>query len=333
MSSQISIDSQIVQQRTNLSFFKDKRVLVTGASGLIGTNFLSVISAQKGLARNSIHAVTRSGIFPIELSSAVKALKMDLSDPAEVSRLGHYDFILHAAGYGQPAKFLQRPFKTITLNVGVTADLIGKLNPNGTFVFMSTSEIYSGLSNPPFHENQVGSTNTNHPRAAYIEGKRAGEALVSMAKKELGFDAKSLRLALAYGPGTKEGDERVLNSFIDQALKYKIIRLRDPGLAWRTYCYVGDATQMIIDASIHGDSDIYNIGGKSRVQVRNLARLIGEFTGSKVEIPDDSEDFFVGAPDDVWLDLSKISKISNLDSLVTLEEGLRRTIAWRKSFM
>jgi UDP-glucuronate decarboxylase len=328
---QVGIDARTVQDRTDLSFFKHKRILVTGASGIIGANFLSVLASQSQGKPAEIHAITKSGKFPVELSDTVKPLVMDLTDPIEVSRLGKYDFILHAAGYGQPGKFLHAPLKTMELNVGLTASLIEKMDPNGTFVFMSTSEIYSGLTKPPFNEDQVGTTNTNHPRASYIEGKRSGEAIVAIAKRELGLDAKSLRLALAYGPGTKDGDERVLNTFIEQALQSKSIELRDSGDAWRTYCYVSDAVQMILDAALQGDSDIYNIGGKSRIQIKELARLIGRLTDATVEIPEGTNSPFVGAPDDVWLDLSKIGQISNLEHLVTLEDGIARTISWRKT--
>ena len=331
MLDQIGVDARTVQDRTDLSYFSHKRILVTGASGIIGSNFLSVIASQGQYKTLEIHAVSKSGKFPVELSDTVKPLIMDLTDPKEVSRLGKYDFILHAAGYGQPGKFLLAPLKTLELNVGLTAKLIEKIEPNGKFVFISTSEIYSGLSEPPFNEDQVGTTNTNHPRASYIEGKRTGEALVSIARSQLGIDAKSLRLALAYGPGTKDCDERVLNTFIDQALSGNQIRLRDSGDAWRTYCYVSDAIQMILDASLNGQSDIYNVGGKSRVQIKELAKLIGRLTGVEVEIPAASSTSLSGAPDDVWLDLRKIGEISNLDSLVTLEDGLERTISWRKS--
>jgi nucleoside-diphosphate-sugar epimerase len=88
---------------------------------------------------------------------------------------------------------------------------------------------------------------------------------------------------------------------------------------------------MILDAALVGQSDIYNIGGKSRVQIKVLAELVGKLTGVQVEIPMSSPTPLSGAPDEVWLDLKKISEISNLDSLVSLEDGLARTISWRKS--
>ena len=333
MINQIELDARKVHSQVDLTYFKNKKILVTGASGIIGANFLSVLALQNESQNRPeyIHAVTKTGKFPITLSNSVTPKVIDLTDVNEVNSLGQYDFILHAAGYGQPGKFLDSPLKTINLNVGLTASLIEKVEPNGKFVFISTSEIYSGLSEPPFNEEQVGTTNTNHPRASYIEGKRTGEALVSIARSQLGIDAKSLRLALAYGPGTKDGDERVLNTFIDQALSGNQIRLRDPGDTWRTYCYVSDAIQMILDASLNGQSDIYNVGGKSRVQIKELAKLIGRLTGVEVEIPAASSTSLSGAPDDVWLDLRKIGEISNLDALVTLEDGLERTISWRKS--
>ena len=100
------------------------------------------------------------------------------------------------------AEFMQNPVKTLQLNTSTTLLLFEKLLPGGKFLFISTSELYSGLSHPPFTEQQIGTTNTTHPRACYIEGKRCGEAIVN-AFREQGVNAKSARLALAYGPGTE----------------------------------------------------------------------------------------------------------------------------------
>jgi nucleoside-diphosphate-sugar epimerase len=203
-----------------------------------------------------------------------------------------------------------------------------KLFPKGKFLFISTSELYSGISNPPFSEAQIGSTNTTHPRACYIEGKRCGEAIIN-AFRDQGVNAKSARLALAYGPGTRPNDMRVLNSFIQKALNGKIT-LMDKGEARRTYCYVEDAVEILWNILLHGKDPIYNVGGTSRVTIRELAEMIGALVHVTVEYPETSHTL-KDAPEDVCLNMSKVENEFRKTTYTPLSEGLSRTIRWQQA--
>ena len=308
-----------------------KTVLITGASGLMGTYYLTLfqelIKQKRG--PNKIFVSTSSGIFFIPLLPDTKVIKGNLCNLSILESIPNVDLVIHCAGYAQPSKFLSDPFKTIELNTSVTISLIKKLNPAGQFLFLSSSEIYSGLEKPPFNESQIGLTNTDHPRASYIESKKAGEVVVNIARSNLGISAYSIRLSLAYGPGTKPNDSRVLNSIIDQSITGRVT-LKDSGDAWRTYCYVSDAVHMSLDVLRFGKEPCYNIGGVSRIQIRDLAREIALKCSATLEIPDTSQSFLIGAPDEVSLDLTKIMEISKLRNFVELSVGLDRTIEWQK---
>ena len=64
----------------------------------------------------------------------------------ELYRIKKSHIIIHAAGYGQPGKFLNYPFETFKLNTQVTEHLLGLVKKNGSFLFISSSELYSGLN-------------------------------------------------------------------------------------------------------------------------------------------------------------------------------------------
>jgi nucleoside-diphosphate-sugar epimerase len=236
--------------------------------------------------------------------------------------------IIHAGGYGQPGKFMIDPMKTLKLNTTLTIKLFEKLKQNGKFLFISSSEVYSGLTKSPFSENQIGTTNTDHPRSCYIEAKRCGEAIVFSARNQ-GIDAKSVRLSLAYGPGTKKDDKRVINSFIGRALVEKKIDMMDDGSALRTYCYVTDAVEIMWKILLEGKENIYNVGGKSKTTIADLAKLIGKTLKVPVNIPK-SNKHLSGAPDDVSLNLDKIKKEFKKTDFVSLEDGMKKTIEWQK---
>jgi nucleoside-diphosphate-sugar epimerase len=219
---------------------------------------------------------------------------------------------------------------TIALNTTSTLELVKKVRTGGKFLFISSSEVYSGLKTSPFIEDQIGTTNTNHIRSAYIEGKRTGEAIVSTAKRLNNIDAKSVRLSLAYGPGTKPGDSRAINTFINQAITSSQIVLKDDGHAMRTYCYITDAIEMCLNVLDKGANDIYNVAGNSRVSILDLAKLIAELTNVKVNLPENSNNSLKGAPEDVWLDLKSTLSLSNKSEFVSLRIGVQNTIKWQK---
>ncbi len=147
-----------------------------------------------------------------------------------------------------------------------------------------------------------------------------------MAYREQGYDVKIARLALAYGPGTKKGDTRVLNQFIEQALTMGRICLLDDGSARRTYCYVDDAAEMMLDILFKGKDVVYNVGGESETSVLDLANLIGLMTQVEV-LPGHSK--MDGAPDDVRLDIAKVST-EFPRNFMKMYDGINNTIEYQK---
>ncbi len=307
-----------------------KTLILTGASGLIGTYFLATLrelSAQK--IKVNVVAVVQNK-FPEYLSyfgEGVTFIRCDLTNASCLSKLPKADYIIHAAGYGQPGKFMENPLKTITLNTTCTVALFNQLNKGGKFLFLSTSEVYSGLPNPPYREEEIGTTNTTHPRACYIEAKRCGEAIVN-AERTRGANAKSARLSLAYGPGTKPNDQRVLNAFIQKALAGKL-ELLDRGKAKRTYCYVRDAVEILFRILLEGKEPVYNVGGNTNTTIAKLAEMIGKSLEVPVIFPKVSKRD-AAAPSDVRLDMTKVENEFGKTEYVPLDEGLTHTIEWQK---
>ena len=312
-----------------------RTILLTGASGLLGIYFLASLRelSHRNSAPLSVTAVVHSELTePFKSFVAyenVRVLRGDLTDIAFLNELGTFDYIIHAAGYGQPGRFMEDQVKTLQLNTSTTLALFNRLAKHGHFLFLSSSEVYSGLSNPPYREAQIGTTNTTHSRSCYIEAKRCGEAICN-AFRARGVNASSARLALAYGPGTKPGDRRVINSFIERGATKGKISLQDAGTARRTYCYVSDAIEILWHILLRGTKPIYNVGGFSRTTIAELARKIGLHMMVQVEFPEDVQELS-GAPDDVYLDMSVITSEFNKTQYVSFDEGLARTIAWQEA--
>jgi len=134
---------------------------------------------------------------------------------------------------------------------------------------------------------------------------------------------------MTYGPGTRKGDKRAMNSFIEKSLCQGKIELMDAGKAIRTYCYVSDAVELMWQAALHGTQPVYNIGGHSTLTIGELAKLIGQLVGVPVSFPAQSAEV-AGASEELRMDLTRPETEFKKSSYVSLEDGLRATIEWQR---
>jgi nucleoside-diphosphate-sugar epimerase len=330
----IEQDSAAILAVVDFSQLENKTILITGASGLLGVYFLTCLK----IVSEKVNGIQIVAVFRSELPnymaesdfSNLSIFKGDISDSAFCLSLPAVDFIIHAAGYGQPLKFMDAPVKTLQLNTFSTFLLFDKLKPNGHFMFISSSEVYSGLKASIYTEEQIGSTNTTHPRACYIEGKRGGEAICNAYRLQ-GVKASSVRLAHTYGPGTKKGDKRVILSFIEKALKGEITMM-DKGEAVRTYCYISDAIEIMWHILFSCKEPVYNLCGRSQTSIAGVAETIGRIMQVPVVTPE-KDNSVAGAPADVQLEMAKVKNEFGKDSYINLEDGLSKTINWYKNII
>jgi len=331
---QLKKDSQAVLDVTDLSLINGKTILITGASGLIGTHVL--FSLNEYILRGGVIKKCYALIFsdlPEYLSEFlnyewIEFLRGDITDDQFLKYLPNADFIIHAATYAQPQKFMGDAAKVIKINTLSVFSLLDKLITGGKFLFISSSAVYTGCADLPFDENKIGCSNTDHPRSGYIEGKRCGEAIINSYRNQ-GIDAKSIRLQFTYGPGIRLDDVRVLNQFITRAFSDGRIDLLDDGSAERIYIYISDMIELLWKILLHGKSNIYNVAGKSKTSVFDLAQNIGAIINVPVKKKELSN-AVAGAVLTEELNMNKTENEFNKSNYIPLNEGLRRTISWIK---
>jgi nucleoside-diphosphate-sugar epimerase len=316
-------------EKLNFEKLKNKSILITGGSGLVGLYLVNCLRQIKENLNLKISVWVKNEIEKNfeTLFENCQLIKGDITDTNLFNTLPSYDYIIHSAGYGQPNKFMDDKIKTISLNTTATINLFKKLNINGSFLFMSTSELYNGLDNEFVKEYEIGSSNTDHPRGCYIESKRCGEAICHSYSST--FNVKIARLSLAYGPGTKINDQRVLNSLIQKGLENDKIELLDDGSAIRTYCYITDVIEMLFNIILHGKKVVYNIGGESKISIFELSNLIGQQLKKNIVLPILKKEI-IGSPKVVNISTERYKKEFLKNNFVDLESGLIKTISWQK---
>ena len=315
-----------------------RKILITGASGLIGLNFLAYLNLLVKMGtRIQLFATTNTmtsekllSFYP-ELKKNAKCYTSNLAEnfPEDIQKCKKFDFIFHCASYGQPGKFMAQKVNTLKLNTVTLFKLFDVLNENGRFLNISTSEIYSGNSSLLHDENMIGTTGPSHSRASYIEAKRCGETITNIYR-ESGINGVSARIALSYGPGVRNDDQRVLNQFILKALNESEINMLDSGSAVRTYCYISDTIEMLLNCAFKGRENVYNIAGISEVSILELANLIGKKMNVIVR-SNNYSDSGLGAPQVVKSDISRYINEFGKDHFVDMYDGLDKCIDWYKT--
>lgn len=312
-----------------------RRVLVTGGTGIIGLYVMAVLGVVDekhdlgAITYTSLHNYGTFNALVHDVSPTAVWMQTDLTVGSQVRTLPHADVIIHAAGYGQPAKFMANPVATIALNTSAVIHLDNLLEKGGRALFISSSEVYSGNAFIPHTEQVIGTTTPQHPRGAYIEGKRCGEA-ISYALDHTDKTYKVARVSLSYGPGTRPTDDRVINQFIAQAINNGEIRCKDSGQSGRTYNYVADAVEMLFHILLRGKHHVYNVAGMSDVSIRSLANTIATLTGTKATFPEEHKIGDTSAPAWVRSSIDLYRKEFGKDTFVDMVDGLTRTINWQK---
>jgi nucleoside-diphosphate-sugar epimerase len=337
MHSVILQDCKEINSQIDFSKLKNKKILVTGASGLLGIYIVSCLKLLKETNNLEIFCWINSDLDEnfIDYFSDCSIIKGDITSEIVVNTIldihkeQKFDLIIHSAGYGQPNKFLVDKIKTIKINTISTIKLFEMLNEKGSFAFLSTSEIYSGNEKDSISEEDHGQTMPNHPRAAYIESKRCGEAICnSYSAVNKDMNIKIYRLSLAYGPGTKKDDQRVLNSLIQKGFHNDTINLMDDGSALRTYGYIADIVTMFWQLLFFGKYSTYNLCGDSKTSILELAETIG--SQLKKHVVKSNNSSLIGSPKNVNLSLNRYYSEFAKKKFITLDAGIAKTIEWQR---
>ena len=317
-----------------------KNILISGASGLIGTFLVDVLMFRNShynqgckifaLGRNFQRAQKRFGEYFSR--DDFKFLSHDINEPLK-DFSGTCDFVLHLASNTHPKDYAADPVGTITANVIGTNNLLRFSLEHGAerFLFASTVEIYGENRGDVefFDEKYCGYIDISKARAGYPEAKRCGETLCQSYAQQYGLDIVIPRLPRTYSPTMKNSDTKAIAQFIKKGVAHENIVLKSSGTQLFSYAYVADAVSGIFTVLLRGQSgEAYNIADeKSDITLKNLAELIAEFSGCKVmqEISSEQEKRGYSSATKARLNSAKLKALgwhANYD----ISDGIKRTL-------
>ncbi|MCL1841218.1 MAG: NAD-dependent epimerase/dehydratase family protein [Propionibacteriaceae bacterium] len=306
------------------SSLSGKTVLVTGASGMIGSFLIDVLVAVGrargvecraiGLARDEARLRRRFGVAAGADDTALRLVGMDVTKPWP-DALPPADFVIHAASNTHPVAYATDPVGTVMTNVQGTLNALGyAVRSHATRAcFVSTVEIY-GDGRPgqrPFAEADLGYLDCNTVRAGYPEGKRVGESLCQAFRSQHGIECVIPRLPRVLGPTVLPDDSKASSQFIAKAVAGEDIVLKSPGEQHYSYLYVADAVAGLLTCLLAGqDGQAYNVADPGwDLHLRELAQAAAEVAGTRVifDLPDEVERRGFSAATTALLDGTKLA--------------------------
>ena len=317
---------------------KEKVILVTGASGLIGSavsDILFYLNSKKNynisifLAGRNLDRI-RSRFYIYKYGHDYKFCNLDGMSNEKIDIQA--DYIIHCAGYSNPKAYAQFPVETLLVNIYGLHTILecAKRNLCKRVLYVSSSEVYGSRDvENLYSEKDYGYVDILKPRSCYPNGKRAGETLCSAFTDEYGIDTVIVRPGHIYGPQITDGDDRAVAQFTRTAIAHEDIVMKSAGLQRRSYCYSLDCASAILAVLVNGKSqNAYNISNKdSIISIKGVAEEFAKISGRNIlfKPPTESERKGYNPMSISALNSEKIESIG-WKAQFDIHEGVKRTM-------
>jgi dTDP-glucose 4,6-dehydratase len=308
------------------------RLLVTGAAGFIGSNFVRMIASGKIDGFSSVvvldkltYAGVLENLLPAQNISSYSFIKGDICDTGLVaSMLEDIDGVINFAAESHVDRSINGASEFVRTNIVGVQVLLDAIKNSGReirFLQVSTDEVYGSIEDGSWTEEWP-----LHPNSPYSASKASGELLARSYNKTHGLDVVITRCSNNYG--THHFPEKLIPLFITNLIEGKKVPVYGTGKNIRDWLHVDDHCRGIYSVLMNGRSgEIYNIGGGREFTNNEITSLILEAMGvdeSSIEYVEDRK----GHDLRYSVDWTKINRELGYEPQVKFEGGLRETIQW-----
>lgn len=314
--------------------WSEKRVLVTGAGGFIGSHLTEKLANLGAKLRAFIRYNSRNdlGMFellPPNIKEKIEVVMGDLRD-SETMRdtIEDVDIIFHlGALIAIPYSYI-RPKEVVETNIMGTLNVLSASKSFGVekVIHTSTSEVYGTAKYVPIDEK--------HPlqgQSPYSASKIGADKIAESFYRSYALPVAIARPFNTYGP--RQSARSVIPTIISQALSNDKIYLGSIHPT-RDLTYIEDTIDGFIKIaeSEHSIGEVINIGSNFEISIGDLTTKIVSLINKKIEVISDPERIRPqnSEVERLWADNSKAKELVHWQPSVSLEEGLNRTIEWMK---
>src|SRR5499425_287881 len=265
--------------------FSNRRVLVTGGAGFIGSHLCERLLARgdEVLCVDNFFTATRPNVAGLLANPRFELMRHDVCFPLYVE----VDKIYNLACPASPIHYQLDPVQTTKTSVHGAINVLGLCKRlKAKILQASTSEIYGDPNVHPQTEDYWGHVNPTGPRSCYDEGKRCAETLFFDYWRQHKLPIKVVRIFNTYGPRMHPNDGRVVSNFIVQSLLGADLTVYGDGTQTRSFCYVDGLIDGLIRMMNTPDdfTGPVNIGNPGEFTIRELAEEVLRLTGSSSKL-------------------------------------------------
>jgi UDP-glucuronate 4-epimerase len=319
-----------------------KRILLTGGAGFIGSHVAEALLRNR--ARLSIVDNLDEFYSPAwkkaNLESIRKIGSFDFFDQdiCAMDRLRETvssvrpDAIIHLAARAGVRPSIEHPRLYEQVNVAGTVNLLELCREFqvSRLIFGSSSSVYGAGSQAPFSEEQIGL----RPISPYAATKLAGELFCYTYAHLYSLPVMALRFFTVYGP--RQRPDLAIHKFVARIEAGKPLPIFGDGETGRDYTYVDDIVAGVLGALEYNFAstkgapfEICNLGNSKPVKLSELVRMLERATGKKAIVQRESPQ--QGDVPLTWADISKAGKLLGYHPQTSLEEGLKKFVAWYRA--
>lgn len=310
-------------------YWKNKKVLVTGGQGFIGSHFVEELSVL-GSSTTSINRSPKSNHLDHVDYDFMQLDLLDREALREYCEKNKFDCIVHCAALDGNSEFkLKNAARILDTNTQLISNILYAAESSGVedIILLSSTEIYATSAPDSISEDDDYHRHFTFTEDGYVLSKIFGEISAELHRKQHNMNIYTPRPTNVYGPrdGLNSKASRVIPSMIGKVAAGEKIEIWGDGTQTRSFIYVKDLVHATLEMARTKSVGPMNVATKDQVSIHDLALQI-------------SAEF--GAEDNVTLDLSKptgaksrildVSKMYNVISFepIPIDQGLKQTIEW-----
>jgi UDP-glucose 4-epimerase len=309
------------------------RALVTGGAGFVGSHLSERLLSQ-GAEVVAVDCFTdyyareikERNIAALRGTPHYQFIEVDLNAADLPALLDGITHVFHLAAQAGVRKSWGRDFQTYTtLNIDATQRLLEACVGRAVerVVYASSSSVYGDAVDMPMREDAM-----VQPVSPYGVTKLAAEHLCHLYYVNHGVATVSLRYFTVYGP--RQRPDMGFHRFFSAILDGRPLAQYGDGLQTRDFTYIADIVTATAAAAVRGAAGgVYNIGGGSRVSLREVFEMIARVSGRPLQI--DQQPPQKGDMRDTYADTSRAQNDLGFQPSVDLEAGLRAMFSWMEA--